>query len=146
MMAMMAMRSKKSRKKKRSNKYCNALIRALILNPPRPFRPSGPKKAKKGGFPGKPEVKTTYLEELAYDKGLSHKAISDLLYKQGFKFSHTAVRKRLMKGERYAPQKLAICKYKKCGKEFEPKGRRRVYCSRYCCLADNRMLKQLGKP
>lgn len=96
---------------------------------------------RKPGRPIRDEIDTSYLEELAYNKGMTLRAISKRLELEGFHLSFNAIRKRLIKSEGYMPPLQAQCK--QCGALFEPKGNRRIYCSKECYTIHERHIKKL---
>lgn len=94
----------------------------------------GPKKRR--AFPGKPEIHTSYLEELIYNKGLSYRAAHRQLELEGFKISHEAIRKRVRNSPAYIPPVRAECKH--CRKLFTPEHEKQSYCSPECDSAHRR--------
>lgn len=98
---------------------------------------------RKRGRPLRDKISTSYLEELAYNKGMSLRAISSQLESEGFHLSFSVIRKRLIKADNYIPLLRAECK--QCGKLFVPKGNRRIYCSPECYAIHERCIKRLIK-
>lgn len=96
---------------------------------------------RKPGRPIRDEIDISYLEELSYNKGMSFRTISRRLELEGFHLTFSAVRKRLIKADSYTPPLQAQCK--QCHTLFEPKGNRRIYCSKECYTIYERHTKKL---
>lgn len=84
------------------------------------------------GFPGKPEISTSYLEELIYNKGLTYEVARKHLLAEGFSITRQAIWKRLRNSNNHHPIQQVACK--QCGTIFTPKGNRFAFCTTECDL------------
>ena len=92
------------------------------------------------GRPLNDKIDTTYLNELVFNKGLSLRQVVKQLGSEGFRVSHEFIRERI----KIIPlDNQRKCKYKHCGKLYQPTRRNSAYCSPECDALDNRHSKRL---